>query len=177
VIVLTGSPSVSTAVRSLYLAVVVEYLIKPVDPTELLHCVGSAVSTGQFWRATFQAYGKLMVRVGDVESPQRRAVSSELAPAKARLAGELETSLEQRARHVDPSAEYRKETLGARQQGVAGQVTDVWALENCGQFEAYSKSLREIIAVLKKTKTASASKDLAAVRAKLEALLKDIRHA
>jgi DNA-binding response OmpR family regulator len=175
VIVLTGSPSVATAVRSLYLAVVVEYLIKPVDPVELLHCVGPAVSTGRFWRATFQAYDKLIVRVGDVESPQRRTVSNELAAAEAGLAGDLETSLAQRGRHVNPAAEYRTETLGARQQGIAGQVTDVCAQEHRAQFEAYTKSLREIIAILKKTKNASASKDLAAVRAKLEALLKDVR--
>jgi hypothetical protein len=161
----------------LYLAVVVEYLIKPVDPIELLHCVGPAVSIGRFWRATFQAYDKLMVRVDDVESPQRRAVSNELTPAEGRLAGELDISLEQREGHVNPSAEYDKETVGVRRQGVAGQVTDVCTLENCVQFEAYSKSLHEIIAVLKKTKSASASKDLAAVRAKLEALLKDARGA
>jgi DNA-binding NtrC family response regulator len=43
--------------------------------------------------------------------------------------------------------------------------------------ETYSKSLREIIAILKKTKSTSASKDLAAVRTKLEALLKDVSRA
>jgi DNA-binding response OmpR family regulator len=174
VIVLTGSPSVSTAVRSLYLAVVVEYLIKPVDPMELLRCVGPAVSTGRFWRATFQVYDKLMVRVGDMESPERHAVSNQLAPAEARLVGTLDTSLEQRRRRV-AAAEYREETLGARQQGVTGQVTDVCALGNCAQFVAYAESLRETIAVLKKIENASASKDLAALRAKLEALLKDVR--
>jgi CheY-like chemotaxis protein len=175
VIVLTGYPSVSTAVRSLYLAVVVEYLIKPVDPVELLRCVGPAVSTGRFWRATFQVYDKVMVRVSDVESPERRAVSNELVPANARLAGDRDTSLEQR-RRVNPSVEHRDETLGARQQGT-GQMTDVCALENCAQFVAYAESLRETIAVLKKTKKASASKDLAALRAKLEALLKDVKGA
>ena len=49
-IVLTGYPSVSTAVQSLHLAVVVEYLIKPVTPMELLRCVGPAVAAGRFWR-------------------------------------------------------------------------------------------------------------------------------
>jgi hypothetical protein len=116
-----------------------------------------------------------MVRVGDVESLERRVVSNELAPAKARLAGELDTSLEQR-RRVDPSLEYRQETLGAGQQGT-GQMPDVCALGNCAQFVAYAESLRETIAVLKKTKNASASKDLAALRAKLEALLKDVKGA
>jgi DNA-binding response OmpR family regulator len=177
VIVLTGYPSVSTAVRSLYLAVVVEYLIKPVDPMELLRCVGPAVSTGQFWRATFQVYDKLMVRVGDVESPERYAVSNQLAPAEARLAGTLDTSLEHRRRRLEPSTEYREETLDARPRGVTGQVADGCALGNCAQFVAYADSLRETIAVLKKIKNASASKDLVALRAKLEALLKDVRGA
>jgi DNA-binding NtrC family response regulator len=63
-IVITGSPSVSTAVRSMHLAVVVEYLIKPADAAELLRCVRPAVATGGLWGLVVQAYDELKARDG-----------------------------------------------------------------------------------------------------------------
>jgi DNA-binding NtrC family response regulator len=173
VIVLTGSPSVLTAVQSLYLAVVVEYLIKPVDPVELLRCVGPAVTTGRFWQAAFQTYNEVRARYNNAESLKRRVVSNELTQTKAQLSWDLETSLQQRGIYTDSLAEHCQEALGAGHHGIAGQVTDACALQHCPRWAAYAKSLRETIAILKKTKTASASKDLAAVRTKLEMLLKD----
>src|SRR5437660_4078389 len=49
VIVVTGYPSVPTAVESLRLSVV-DYLIKPVDFPVVLHCVSRAIGTGRVLR-------------------------------------------------------------------------------------------------------------------------------
>jgi CheY-like chemotaxis protein len=177
VIVLTGAPSVSTAVQSLYLAVVVEYLIKPIDPMELLRCVGPAVATGWFWQATFQAYDKMIARHDEVRSLKSRAGANKTTQAKIQPACRLETSLPQSGQHTDPLAESDQEMLDARPPDTTGQVTDGHAQQLWPRLATYEKSLREAIAILKRTKAASALKDLAAVRAKLEMLLQDTRRA
>jgi DNA-binding response OmpR family regulator len=177
VIVLTGSPSVLTAVQSLYLAVVVEYLIKPVDPVELLRCVGPAVTTGRFWRAAFQTYHEMTARYDNGESLKRRVAANELTRPKSQLAWGLAPLVQQRGLYTDGLVEHCQGVLDAGRQGVAGPVVDVCTLRNCPRLAAYEKSLRETIAILKKTKTASAAKDLAAIRTKLEMLLQDSRGA
>ena len=174
-IVLTGYPSVSTAVQSLHLAVVVEYLIKPVTPMELLRCVGPAVATGRFWRTAFQAYDEMTARPGAIVRLEKYGVSNGSTQAKAERAGEFENPLKQRRRNGAPRVEQRKEALEARPLGTTGQVTGECALRNCPQLVAYEASLQETIAILQKTQTVFASKDLETLREKLEALLKNTR--
>jgi CheY-like chemotaxis protein len=174
-IVLTGYPSVSTAVQSLHLAVVVEYLIKPVTSMELLRCVGPAVATGRLWRTAFQAYDEMTARPGAIVRLERHGVSNGLRRAKAGRVGACENPLKQRGSDSAPGVEQRKETLEARQLGTTGQVTGGCALRNCPQLVAYEESLQETIVILQKAKTVSASKDLETLREKLEALLKNAR--
>jgi hypothetical protein len=122
-IVLTSHPSVSTAVQSLHLAVVVEYLIKPVTTMELLRCVGPAVATGRFWRRAFQAYDEMTVRSDAIVSLKRHGASNGSTRGKAGQAEEVEHPLQQRGSESEPRVEQRQETPDARQLGSAGQVT------------------------------------------------------
>jgi hypothetical protein len=157
----------------LHLAVVVEYLIKPVTTMELLRCVGPAVATGRFWRRAFQAYDEMTGRSDAIVSLKRHGASNGSTRGKAGQAEEVEHPLQQRGSESEPRVEQRQETSDARQLGSAGQVTGGGALRNCPQLVAYEESLHETIAVLQKTKTVSVSKDLETLREKLEALLKN----
>jgi hypothetical protein len=117
----------------------------------------------------------MTVRSDAVVSLKRHGVANGSTQGKAGLAGEVENPPQQRRRNSEPRAKQRQETPDARQLGTAGQVTGECALRNCPQWVAYEESLHETIAVLQKTKTVSASKELKTLREKLEALLKNAR--
>src|SRR2546425_4135904 len=70
VIVVTGSPSVPTAVESLRLSVV-DYLIKPVDFPVVLHCVSRAIDKGRVLRSLHKTQEQMREWVKTMEDLER----------------------------------------------------------------------------------------------------------
>jgi len=175
-IVITGYPSVSTAVQSLHLAFVVEYLIKPVNPAELFSCVGPAVTTGRFWRVAFQAYNQLQAQAGDMGNHtwDSRILNGQ-RQAPAGFAWTLEDYLDQAGSHIVQFATNFRELLDAVKQGYAQQTTDICALLQCPRLAAYEEGLRDAVTVLGKPKNAFRWRALGALKERLEAMLKKAR--
>src|SRR3989475_122006 len=71
-----------------------------------------------------------------------------------------------------PSVATAVEALRLSVEDYAGQTMDVCALVRCPRLEAYETALRGTIEVLRKTKNAFKSKELAALRERLEEFLK-----
>lgn len=165
VILVTGYPSLHSALKSFQLPVIA-YLAKPVDLAELLGHARAAIDRHRAFRA--------------VKSSQQR-----LQDWRAQLQT-LEQSMHQspRAQDLQPSLTFLTLTL----QNIVGCLADLknitealaarsanqepCQLLNCPRPAVLTKALVETIEVLEKTKTAFKSKDLGDLRKKLEDVVK-----
>src|SRR5436309_4596398 len=89
VIVVTGYPSVPTAVESLRLSVV-DYLIKPVDFPVVLHCVSRAIDKGRVLRTLHKTQEQMREWVTTMEGLERSLTVSGTKGGETKLAGARE---------------------------------------------------------------------------------------
>jgi len=171
VIVVTGYPSVPTAVESLRLSVV-DYLIKPVDFPVVLHCVSRAIDKGRVLRSLHGTQEQMREWVKTMEDLERSLNVSGTKGGETKLAWAIDNYLDQMVGHITQIAASLKITIDTLRKDYAGQTTDVCALVRCPRLEAYETALRGTIEVLRKTKNAFKSKELAALRERLEEFLK-----
>jgi hypothetical protein len=90
---------------------------------------------------------------------------------EAKLAWAIDNYLDQMVTHIVQIASSLKTTIETVRKDYSGQTMDVCALVRCPRLAAYESALRGTIEVLKKTKNAFKSKELAALRERLEALI------
>lgn len=164
VILVTGSPSIESAARSVGLAVAA-YLIKPVDAQDLLMQVARAIERFRCFRAVAQSRQRFLQASADLE----RLGATLCSPAPASLDSALrvyfDLTLENAAQSI---LELRRLLEVARGTDFPGEGTDRWPTAAPAKLV---EALWETIAVLEKTKTAFKSKDLAQLRQKLEDLV------
>jgi DNA-binding response OmpR family regulator len=160
IILVTGYPSMDTAIRSVELSVTA-YLTKPLKWEELLRHVKSAMAHSQNRRSITAIRGRLQSCLVDLTSAQSKPIpraggKDDLVSIGTirTLAASLSELLQLCARSaVDCGAQNLCELLDCPQQPVCRQA------------------IAETITVLKKTKESFKSKELAELRTKLEALL------
>lgn len=165
VIVITGVPTLDSAVRSLRLSVAA-YLIKPFTPEELLTETAKAVERRRFHLAVAQNRGRL------------QQICAELQQVESGLEGGGRADLPTSANA------YLTITFRTAAQSLA-ELRRVLELMNASSAEASDSSqhpsrvlvllqtLAETVSVIEKTKSSFKSKELAELRRKIEALLKD----
>jgi DNA-binding response OmpR family regulator len=162
IILITGFPSVRSAVASIELPVAA-YLVKPVHFPDLLSRVTSAVARFRSYRAMQQAEARLRAHREQVEAVPpslegTTAVDSFLALTLRNVMGSL-TDLEQVSR------------------ALAGQQVSpphACQLINCPRGAQLQAALDETIAVLEETKASFKSKALGDLRQRLELLRKHV---
>ncbi len=158
VILVTGYPSMDTALRGIGLSVAA-YLTKPVDFDELLRHVRSAVAHDRRRQSLVSIRQKLQACLDDLAAaeslPSARARDEEWIPLATirTLAACLSEAL----------------TLSAA-AGVPGS-SNLCALLDCPQQPIHRRAIFETIDVLKQTKEVFKSKLLADLRTKLEDLV------
>jgi FixJ family two-component response regulator len=167
IIIITGYPSVRSAVASIELPVAA-YLVKPVHFPELLKRVSSAVARFRSYQAMQNAETRLREYRQQIDPPSlpaptpsgdgRHEVDMFLALTLRNVMGSL-TDLEQLGRAL-----AGKPTLEAHP----------CQLMNCPRGAQLQSALEETIAVLEETKGAFKSKKLGDLRHKLELLLKHV---
>lgn len=173
VVVLTGYPSLSTAIESLRLSVS-DYLMKPFDLAELQRAVTRALEKGRLLRA---------VREASVETTQLTTALDQLEEAMTtRSGGESSPLLAWTAkRYIEQAV-----THIARLSLVVGQVAsgleesdepsaDVCRVMRCRRLATYEQTLEQAVEVLERTKQAFKSKELGELRKRLETTLKENR--
>lgn len=155
IILLTGHPTVDSAMQSVRLPVMA-YLVKPADPKELAELAGQAVANSKAFRSLTASRQRLAEWAKDLEK------------------------IEQALRVTPPSksATPLKSYLGVTLQNLLLILGD-WktvmdasgsAAESAGQGPVVA-ALRETIEVLQKTKQSFKSRELGDLRKKLEELL------
>lgn len=162
VIVVTGYPSVPTAVESIHLHVL-EYLIKPVDYPALLAAIKQGLQQKQVLRSVQRAKNEAASRV------ERLTKIEETLKAWGTTIGhsEVEEILLSDS-HVQETNALGREASGEHEYSSSFPVsasippTDYFHLR---------EAVFETIQILQKTKSAFRSKDLAALRKKLESVL------
>lgn len=174
VVIVTGYPSLPTAVEAIRLATV-DYLIKPVDFDHLKRTVACAVAKGRIRRSlqaaaaqssalaeTFQAI-ESAVAVGRADGSMTGSTCTAEQGLGTALAG------------IGYLSTLAGQLLDAVRSGSSDSAAqdrlDACRLIRCSRGSAYEEAIRDALEVIERTKQAFKSKELAALRLRLEAVL------
>ena len=164
VILVTGYPSLDTAIESIHLPVV-SYMVKPVDFGELLERVRTGLKFSGTYRLVAASRRRLAGWNQDLERVEQlmRSAQSDAGPVCT------STFLELTMGNVVAALsdlEYLTEAIA-----VGAGRSAVCHLFNCPRPAALVEGIKEAVTVLEKTKRAFKSKELGELRRRLESLI------
>ena len=166
VILVTGYPSLDTAIESIQLPVV-SYMVKPLDFEELLERVRTGMQFSGTYEAVHAGRTRLQEWNRDLANLQQllRIPRGDAAPLST------STFLDLTMRNVVGALSDLKNLT----EGIAMRQGEPAAchLLNCPRPAALVEGLKEAISALEKTKRAFKSKELGELRHKLEGLLRE----
>lgn len=172
IIIITGFPSVRSAVASIELPVAA-YLVKPVHFPDLLKRVSSAVARFRSYQAMQSTEARLRAYREQIEpAEQRVSPGLPVLPVSEPRAG-VDTFLALTLRNVMGSL-TDLEQLGRALAGTSTSEAHPCQLINCPRGAQLQAAVEETIAVLEETKGAFKSKTLGDLRQRLELLLKHV---
>jgi CheY-like chemotaxis protein len=167
VIIVTGYPSLDTAIQS-HQFDVVGYLVKPVDLDEFFGCIERGI--GQTKRRRFLRGSRHRIRILAEDLGRIERVTQDGGAAAVGTQFHLEVTLDnilsslQDLRRLVPASAGES----VRESAAGADIPFVRQLRPAELEQA----IKEAIAVLEKTKTAFKSKDLGELRHRLEAVLR-----
>ncbi|KPL00998.1 MAG: hypothetical protein AMJ91_02050 [candidate division Zixibacteria bacterium SM23_73_3] len=165
VILMTGYPSVNTAVESIQLSVDA-YLVKPVDFDRLLGQVKISIKNFWFYRAVQNVERRFHSLCNDLQGIEAVLNSS---PYRHTSSLPLDTFLELTFRNIVAAlSDVKHLTEGLNQNAVEQGVCHLF---NCPRLSDLRDALLETIDVLKETKNAFKSKELGELCLKLGELV------
>jgi YesN/AraC family two-component response regulator len=171
IVLVTGYPSVQTAVEALRLSFT-DYLLKPVDWGELLRAVNQAAGKSRILRMTDVARDEAD-RVGTALEHVREILSRPGTMAHERdLAWSIEAFLSQSVGQMATLATGLRTVIANPSTRQTDVAADVCRVLDCPRRVAYREALEGTVEVLEKTKFAFRSKELGFLRRKIEDLLK-----
>lgn len=174
-VIVTGYPSLPTAVEAVRLATV-DYLIKPVDFDQLKKTVSGAVARGRLLRS-------LQAAAAQSNALAEAFQSMESAVAAGRPGGDMaaSTGMAEQALGTALAGIGRLSLLAGQLLAAGGSLSvdrvsqdrlDVCRFIRCSKGNAYEEAIRDALDVIGRTKQAFKSKELAALRLRLEAVLR-----
>lgn len=178
VMLITGYPSVDTAVEALRLSVV-DYLMKPLNFPAVLGRIGQAIDKGRVLRSLHRAREETSAWAGTIEQLAQACTYAGGDDAATRMTWPVSQFMDQMMGQMLKLTLSFKTTLDLVNKGQTAQsqqVLDLCSVARCPRRVAYQQAIEETIEALEKTKTAFKSKDLAELRKRLEGLLEDGRH-
>jgi len=164
VILMTGYPSMPTAMQAIQLPVFA-YLIKPIDFDELLEQVRRGVAFRRVGASLASVTDRLTTWVADMQEVRSAFEASPQASAQGTFNGALALTLGNTAGALMDLQELFQLAMGLDQRGPRAP------LPNDPRMEALENALAEGIQILEATKNAYRSKELGALRQRFEALL------
>ncbi|RMH09233.1 MAG: response regulator [Nitrospirae bacterium] len=171
VIVITGYPSVQTAVGSFRLAAL-EYLQKPLEIDELLAHVERGLKRGHLFRTMRQTRRELHTLMEAMDHLEEAERQPGLHAVPSGVSVGFSAYLDQAVQHLATVATGLKRTLQALRER-DGDAKGVPPLpELCPNCQRYREGLYHTVKVLLQTKGAFRSKELGELRRYAEALLR-----
>ena len=173
VIVVTGYPTFNSAVESLRLSVV-DYRTKPLNLPDFLETVRTAIDKAKIvrvMREARQGFGTWLDQIGQMETALLSGNSD--MTVKSEPAGNLDWYLNEALRRFANLSINLMNTVQTLKEGLPEGKADVCTLMNCSRLSSYEDRIRETVEVLVKTKNSFKSRELAEIRKKLEAVLKN----
>lgn len=172
VVVVTAYPTVGTAIESFRLAIV-DYLIKPVDLDELRRAVERGLRRRVMTRAVKEAMTETAKVAGLFEQLGRSMHQT------GRQAEQLEWStqeyLAQAMGHIAHLLALVGRTLEVSRTGRTQEPTDMCALMKCPRLDRYEAAIEEAVEVMERTRSSFKSKEIGALRQRLETVLREGR--
>jgi CheY-like chemotaxis protein len=172
IVLVTGYPSVQTAVESLRLSFT-DYLLKPVDWPDLRRAVADAVKKTSFVRMTTAVQEEAHRLVASLEHLQDSLPRLGSGANERELAWSLDTFLAQSFSQMAILSSRIRSVLTSQMQGRVEPPMDVCRMMECPRLSAYREALEGTVEVLALTKNSFRSKELGLLRAKVEQLLRD----
>ncbi len=167
IVLVTGYPSVETAVEALRLAFT-DYLLKPVDWLDLLRSVHQAAEKSRYLRMTDVARDDVDRMGTSLDHVRELMNRSGTMANETDLTWSLEAFLSQSVGQMAVLATGIRAVMAG--QPVDSPV-DVCRLMQCPRLTAYREALESTVEVLEKTKASFQSNDLEFLRYKIEQLL------
>jgi YesN/AraC family two-component response regulator len=168
----TGYPSVQTAVESLRLSFT-DYLLKPVEWPDLRRAVGDAVKKTTMVRMTTMVREEAKRLVTSLEHLHQDLPPMGSGTNESELAWSVDAYLSQSFTQMALLSDRIRAVLIRQFHGTAEAPTDVCRMMECPRLTAYREALEGTVEVLARTKTSFRSKDLGALREKIELLLRE----
>lgn len=172
IVLVTGYPSVQTAVESLRLSFT-DYLLKPVDWPDLRRAVADAVKKSGLVRMTTSAREEAGRLVASLEQLQENLPRLNSGANEQELAWSLDTFLAQSFSSMAIVSSRIRSVLTSQMQGRAEAPMDVCRMMECPRLAVYREALEGTVEALAKTKHSFRSKELGLLRAKIEQLLRE----
>ncbi|MGZ8404773.1 MAG: response regulator [Nitrospira sp.] len=172
IVLVTGYPSVQTAVESLRLSFT-DYLLKPVDWPELRRAVGEAVKKTTMLHLTAAVREEARRLVTSLEHLNQDLPPMGSGANESELAWSLDTYLSQGFSQMAVLSDRIRSVLTRQFHGGAEAPTDVCRMMECPRLSAYREALEGTVEALGKTKNSFRSKELGLLRAKIEQLLRE----
>lgn len=170
IVLVTGYPSVQTAVEALRLSFT-DYLLKPADWPDLLHAVGEAVKKTGVLRMTTAIREEASRLVASLEHLQENMPRPGSGANERELAWSLDAYLSQSFSEMAVLSSRIRSVLMSQVRGGPEAPTDICRAMQCPRLDAYREALESTVDVLEKTKNSFRSKDLGLLRRKIEQLL------
>lgn len=172
IVLVTGYPSVQTAVESLRLSFT-DYLLKPVDWPDLRRAVGEAIKKTTMLRMTEAVREEAKQLVSSLEQLHQNIPSSGSGSNPSELAWPLDTYLSQSFTQMALLSNRIRSVLTRQFHNHTEAPTDVCRMMECPRLNVYREALEGTVEVLAKTKHSFRSKDLGLLREKIEQLLRE----
>jgi FixJ family two-component response regulator len=164
VILVTGYPSMKTAIDSVGLPVVA-YLVKPLDFKDLVQQVESAISRSRAYNAVRRTQERLLDWHGDLEEIKNvlsyKPDATLTVPTDAYVAVAL--------RHIVGGLTDLKKMVAA--MAVASDQREVCSFLECPKMQKLTDALKDTIEVIERSKRSFRSKELSELRKKLEGII------
>jgi YesN/AraC family two-component response regulator len=173
-VIVTGYPSLPTALEAFRLATI-DYLVKPVDIEQLKGAIVRAVEKRRLSRALEAAADYSSALTDTFHSIEPSAGGT--GTADSRLTWTAEQCVARALTDIGRLSALAGRLLSALQGWSSsspdtGSQTDACRLLQCPRRDAYDAAIRETLEVIQRTKQSFKSKELGALRIRLEALLK-----
>jgi CheY-like chemotaxis protein len=166
VVLVTGYPSIKSAIQSIQLPVAA-YMVKPIDFGELLAQVQASIERFQIYRTICSVRQGLQKWHKDLEAIEEVLTGKSEGGSSAAMDAFFELTFQNIVGAL-LDMKHLAEAMAAR--NADQESLEPCHLLNCPKLNVLSDALVETISVLEKTKNAFKSKDLGRLRQKLEGI-------